>query len=159
MIRARAWVLALVLVLLPVSARAGIDDEYVKPGGGSWGADWFKPIFQGDEFGKSYALVMGIGNYDFYSDLSAPANDAIRVRDFLKESGFDEIVTLTDDMVTFDRVNSLMEDVYPAKLKPRDRFLFFISGHGEIWTQPSGSKRGYLVLKEDPDSVGARCCR
>ena len=82
------------LTLLPVGAIAGIDETYVKPGGGSWGADWFKPMFHGDEFGKSYAVVVGIGDYDAYPRPEAPAKDAARVRDFLiQDAGFDEVVT------------------------------------------------------------------
>jgi hypothetical protein len=149
MTRMRAWAIALGCWLLPAVALAGIDDTYVKPGGRSWAADWFEPIFHGDDFGKSYALVVGVGDYDGYRDLEAPANDALRVRDFLKDAGFDEIITLTDDKATFERINGLMEDEFPAKVTSRDRFLFYFSGHGETRTL-AGGKRGYLVLKPAP---------
>ena len=66
--------------------------------------------------------------------------------------------------MTFDRVNSLMEDVYPAKLTANDRFLFYFSGHGDT-RDLYGGKRGYLVLKarasaalESDDRHAARAC-
>lgn len=150
----RAVALAVALWLLPAgiaAAAAGIDETYVKPGGGNWGSDIYRRIFGSDEFGKSYALVIGVGDYTGYPDLMAPTNDAVRVRDFLiHDAGFDEVVTLTDDKATFERINGLMEDEFPAKLTARDRFLFYFSGHGETRTLGGGGKRGYLVLPPAP---------
>ena len=146
----RTLAVVLALWLAPGWAFAGIDETWVKPGGGSWGADWFKPLFHGDEFGKSYAVVVGIGDYDSYPRLEAPAKDAARVRDFLiQDAGFDEVVTLTDDKATFARINELLEEIYPARLNGNDRFLFYFSGHGDT-RDLYGGKRGYLVLDSAP---------
>ncbi len=150
--RLSAVILTAAVVLQPaaVDAASGIDETYVKSGSGSWGSDLFERMFGGDEFGKSYAVIVGIGNYSDYRPLKAPANDATRVRDFLvNDAQFDEVVTLTDDKATFERVNALMEDVYPEKLGAKDRFLFYFSGHGET-RDLIGGKRGYLVLQSAP---------
>jgi uncharacterized caspase-like protein len=107
----------------------------------------FSRIIASHNFNKSYALIIGIGNYDNYNDLDSPVNDALRVRDFLKQDGFDEIITITDSKVTIDRLNNLMEEVFPEKLTKNDRFLFYFSGHTETRILSSDEKRGYLVLK------------
>lgn len=113
----------------------------------SWAAP-LASIIRGDSFGKSYALVIGIGDYDKYGKLSAPALDALRFRDFLKdEAAFDHIITLTDEKATRSRIENLMEQGFPDQIQPNDRFLFYFSGHGETRTFSDKTKRGYLVLK------------
>ncbi len=79
--------------------------------------------------------------------MAAPAVDALHVRDFLRDqAGFDYIVTLTEEKATQERIGRLMEQEFPATLRPNDRFLFYFSGHGA--TRPLGAGlRGYLVLK------------
>lgn len=151
MLRALAF-LAVALILVGSGSAghaADIDETYVKQGGGAWG-QLFKRYFPtAGEFGKSYALVIGIGDYDHYTNLRAPANDAVQMRDFLRDqAGFDYIVTLTNSAATPERINRLMDVELPGLVRRNDRFLFYFSGHGS--TRPFGgdNKRGYLVLKE-----------
>jgi hypothetical protein len=137
------------LLLLPTSlSAAGIDEQYVRPSSmPSWAAP-LRQIFTSDTFGRSFALVIGVGDYDKYSNLSAPAADAIRVRDFLRdEAGFDYIITLTNEKATRSRIENLMERGFPDQIRSNDRFLFYFSGHGETRTLADQKKRGYLVLK------------
>ena len=46
----------------------------------------------------------------------------------IQDAGFDELVTLTDDKATFDRINELMVDVYPARLKASEKPAVRTSG-------------------------------
>jgi TPR repeat protein len=134
------------LVLSDPSAAAGVDETYEKPAAPI--ADSVVRFFQQSGFGKSYAVVIGVGDYDKLPKLQAPPNDALRVRDFLRDqAGFDYIVTLTDEKATAERIGRLMERELPKRLGPDDRFLFYFSGHGVTRALPD-DRRGYLVLKD-----------
>jgi hypothetical protein len=105
------------------------------------------------DFGKSYALIVGVGNYANYKKLTAPAEDAVRFRNFLRdEAKFDVIVTLTDERATRSRIENLMERFFPRQVQQNDRFIFYFSGHGITRDLPT-FKRGCLVLQSsDKDS-------
>jgi tetratricopeptide (TPR) repeat protein len=123
-----------------------MDDTYVKQGGESWGK-YFERLIGHKGFGKSYALIIGVGDYDHHNKLSAPAADAERLREFLRdEANFDHIVTLTNEKATRERIEALMENEFPRLVGSSDRFLFYFSGHGDT-RQVGADKRGYLVLK------------
>jgi tetratricopeptide (TPR) repeat protein len=143
----RGGVSVLFLTLcISCACAAGIDDDYIKPESGKWG-DVLERLLGQKGFGKSYALVIGVGDYDHYKKLSAPAADAEQVRNFLRdEAQFDRIITLTDEKATRARIESLMERILPQFVQNNDRFLFYFSGHG--MTRDLGAlKRGYLILK------------
>jgi tetratricopeptide (TPR) repeat protein len=126
---------------------AGVDETYVRASDGGWGTDILNRLIGRKTFRRSYALVVGIGAYTDYKTLSAPAKDAERFRDFLRdEAHFDEIITLTDEKATRARIEELMDRKLPQTVQNNDRFLFYFSGHG-VTRQLSGSKRGYLVLQ------------
>src|SRR5262245_14113364 len=142
----RSGVSVLLLALCISCASAGIDDDYVRPGSSKWG-DILERVLGQKGFGKSYALVIGVGDYDHYPKLSAPAADAEQVRNLLRdEAQFDRIITLTDDKATRSRIEGLMESLLPQLVQSNDRFLFYFSGHGSTRALPA-SKRGYLILK------------
>jgi hypothetical protein len=122
-------------------------DVQEKPGSfPPWG-DIFGRFFSRTELVRSHALVIAVGDYDAWQNLEAPLADARRVRDFLvHDEGFDLVVTLTNRMATKGRIERLMEEVFPSRVTPRDRFLFYFSGHG-TQRQLDVGKVGYLVLK------------
>src|ERR1700744_435493 len=96
----------LLQLISPVRAQ-GMDEVYIRPGNG-WGANIFRQTFHKDWFGKSYAIVIGVGDYNNYSKLYAPERDAIKVRNFLiNEAEFDYVVTLTDEKATKARIENL----------------------------------------------------
>jgi hypothetical protein len=128
------------------SYASGVYQTYTREGESTF-ASAFAHLFGNDKFTRSHAVVIGIGDYDHYSGLVAPANDAARVRDFLRdEAGFDTIVTLTDEEATMKRIVYLMEEQMPTLVGKNDRFIFYFSGHGVTRTLNS-RERGYLVLK------------
>lgn len=151
MFRPLAFLLAVfVLAAAIVEGRAAdIDETYVKQDGSPWGQLLRRYFPTAGEFGKSYALVVGIGDYDHHPNLRAPVNDATHMRDFLRDqAGFDYIVTLTNAAATPERINRLMYVDLPGMVGSNDRFLFYFSGHGSTQVFSSGNKRGYLVLKD-----------
>jgi tetratricopeptide (TPR) repeat protein len=124
-----------------VYVRCRHDDDYIRPGSNKWG-DVLERLLGQKGFGKSYALIVGVGDYDDYTKLSAPAADAEQVRNFLRdEAQFDRIITLTDDKATRSRIESLMDSILPQLVQSNDRFLFGIT------RKLAASKRGYLILK------------
>jgi caspase domain-containing protein len=145
MIRIVAFLALLIRFASPAVA-TGIDEVYVRPGNG-WGIDTFQKLFNKSEFGKSYAIVIGIEKYENYESLDAPGHDAVKFRDFLEnEARFDYVVTLTEEKATKERIEILMEQTVPNMIKPGDRVLFYFSGHGATRQLPNDKKRGYLIL-------------
>lgn len=144
----RAIFAAIFLSIASSAALAGIEDIYIRPPEPSPWAEAFRGSMGNGTFIKSYALVIGVGDYDNFPKLSAPAVDAIRMRDFLRdEAGFDYIATLTDEMASRSKIETLMENKFPNLIRGNDRFLLYFSGHGATRTFPGREKRGYLVLK------------
>ena len=126
------------------SDNGDIDDTYIKPEGrGVWGS-----LLSGlglGSFSKSHALIVGISDFDAYSDLPT-ANDPVRMRAYLiEEAGFDVVITLTGQNVTKARIAELMVDDFPDSVGPDDRFLFYWSGHG-VTRQRGDAAFGFLPL-------------
>lgn len=129
----------------------GFDQLYEKPRQErSWG-DILADFIGFNGYEKSYALVVGVSEFDDESFNDLPTNeDPIRVKDFLlNEAGFDYVRLLTEDKVTRQRLSDLMVDEYPDLLDENDRFLFYWSGHGVTRRFKQGS-RGYLPIKNSP---------
>jgi Caspase domain len=101
---------------------------------------------------KSYAVVIGISNYigkpnGGYPSL-ATEKDAQNVVDFLlNNQGYDYVHVLTDSAATKEKIESLMTDEIPSLVGPRDRFLFYFSGHGDEFVRPDTKEAfGFLPV-------------
>ncbi len=101
------------------------DELYIKQGGKSWG-DIFASFFKRKPFDKSFALVIGVSDYEgHWPSLTTTRNDPIRVRDFLvDQAGFDLVITLRNARASKSRIETLMSDVLPNLIGDNDRFLF-----------------------------------
>ena len=101
--------------------------------------------------GKSIAVVIGISNYigegaGGYAALPTAKHDAEKmVRFLVDDAGFDTVYVLTDDYATKQKIDRLMTDVIPTEVGPRDRFLFYWSGHGDQRVM-GGRPAGFLPL-------------
>jgi len=129
--------------------KGNIEDVYKRPDNKKWG-DIFSWAFDRKEFRKSYALVIGVGDYKEkgLQSLESPYHDARRVSDFLiNEAGFDYVVTLTNSKATRQKINEWMVEKFPEKLTDEDKFLFYFSGHG-TQRNINGLPFGYLVLND-----------
>ena len=131
------------------ASAAGIDQAYLKEDDGAVWGDLLSEFFRFRLFSKSYALVVGIDDYTGGYRSLPTADDPIRMRDFLlNEAGFDHVHVLTNEKATVRRVRELMVDVFPAMVGPRDRFLFYWSGHGDQRENALGGQIGYLPLAD-----------
>jgi Caspase domain len=95
-------------------------------------------------FGKSYAVLFGISEYDYRNDLKGPTRDLANLSRALTAQGFDTVITIANRDVTADTLRNVQarfkgEDA----LQPDDRLLVYYSGHGE--RSPTGDS-GYIVL-------------
>jgi hypothetical protein len=100
-------------------------------------------------FDKSYALVIGIGKYRHLPPLMSPAQDVQKMKAYLEAQGFDEVVTLLDEQVTLAAFRH-PQRYLKAKMQPKDRFVFYYSGHG-VTSGTGTATRGYLPLADERD--------
>ena len=116
----------------------------VLAGGGAWSQDHL--------FGKSYALVIGIGDYPAktgFTTLTYPRKDAGGMAVFLTAQGF-EVTTLYDEQATRRAILSQLEDNIASRLGPDDRVLVFFSGHGQ--TRKIGNTEYGYIIPYDADT-------
>lgn len=136
----------------------GVDAAFVKPvDQPTWGKS-LRGMFS-DTPPRSFALLVGISDYDEFSDLPT-ANDVEAMRAFLVEkAGYDHVHVLTEKKVSRRRIRELMIDEFPALMGPNDRFLFYWSGHGVTkdgrrkGAGGTPEKIGYLPLQDSRKGV------
>jgi tetratricopeptide (TPR) repeat protein len=96
-------------------------------------------------YSKSYAVVIGVNNYEKWPALEFAVNDARSVREKLNQTGFDEIITIFDKEATQRRILTELFHELPQKVGRDDRVLFYFAGHGQTEDLPNGGKRGYVI--------------
>jgi uncharacterized caspase-like protein len=95
---------------------------------------------------RSYALVMGVWDYQFMDKLPRVKNDLDRMSAVLRELGF-TVVRVDNDKLTMANVRSPQEFFASvAKITEDDRLLVFFAGHG-FPRQEGVQVRGYLALR------------
>ncbi|MDD5771907.1 MAG: caspase family protein [bacterium] len=96
-----------------------------------------------EPFGQSWAVVVGIDDYQKVGKLKYAVNDAKAVKQMLQDKyGFaeDHIFTLYDNKATKSGILQILGDELPYKIGDRDRLLVYFAGHGE-----SSLDNGYLI--------------
>lgn len=131
------------ILTTPLSAQ-GIDEVFTKSFRQTWG-EWFSSLFQRQDFNKSYAIVIGISQFNEFQNLGTQ-NDPIRMKDYLiNEAGFDYVRLITGNQVNLNKIRSIMVNEMPRYLGANDRFLFYWSGHGATANR-NGKQFGYLPV-------------
>lgn len=94
---------------------------------------------------KSWALVIGINDYEG-RPLKNARNDAEAVAALLKKKyGFDEVISLLDKDASRENIlHYLMEDLVD-RVDRDDRLIIFFAGHGESQPSKDGGRIGYIV--------------
>jgi peptidoglycan/xylan/chitin deacetylase (PgdA/CDA1 family)/tetratricopeptide (TPR) repeat protein len=103
-----------------------------------------------DLYRESWAVVIGINDYQKWPKLSYAVNDAKGVRELLVEKfrfKAENIQVLLDGEATRERILSALGDVLSdsAKVKRDDRVFVFFAGHGVTRKLPNGRSLGYIV--------------
>jgi uncharacterized caspase-like protein len=106
--------------------------------------DTAKSVSTQDYYQKSWAVVIGINNYQGeYASLHNARNDAEAMAHILREIyRFDNVYTLYDEAATQGAILEWLRDNLPDRTGPNDRLVFFFAGHG---TTDERSGRGYLI--------------
>jgi hypothetical protein len=117
-------------------------------------------------FGRSrnWAVVIGINSYDKkrgFKRLKYAKADAEAVKEHLIEHlGFSEerVISIYDRDATKSRIEKVLGDELPKKLKKEDRLLVFFAGHGETRKTRKRKDYGYLVpVDGDKSSLHSTC--
>ncbi len=93
-----------------------------------------------------YALVVGIGEYDYLSSLSKPMRDAEAMRAVL-QAGNQFEVTLLNERVTRDRLREALETLLLKRGKNSDVLIYF-TGHGFTAGEDEDEAQGYLATQD-----------
>jgi hypothetical protein len=93
---------------------------------------------------KSWAVVVGINDYQTWEKLEYAVNDAQAMTGLLKRLGFDEVITLLDRDATQKNILRVLGDDLYEKTDAEDRVFIFFAGHGQTQDLPNG-KEGYII--------------
>jgi hypothetical protein len=96
-------------------------------------------------YGKSFAVVIGINDYEKWPGLEFAVADANAVKDTLEKTGFDDITLIMDKAATQRRILTELFHRLPEKVDRNDRVLFYFAGHGQTEDLPGGGKKGYII--------------
>ena len=95
-------------------------------------------------YNNSYAVIIGINNYEKWPSLEYAVNDAKSIENKLKTLGF-ETKILLDHNATRGNILKLLGDDLPRRVSKNDRVLIFFAGHGQTEELPDGTQMGYIV--------------
>jgi peptidoglycan/xylan/chitin deacetylase (PgdA/CDA1 family)/uncharacterized caspase-like protein len=135
----------------------------------SWDRSGLAPQMRGNDaappppavespYRESWAVVIGIDQYQHWPRLSYAANDAQAVRDMLvNRYRFkpENVFLLLDDQATRQNILSVLGDKLgnPDLVKHDDRVFVFFAGHGATRKLPTGRDLGYIIpVEADPTS-------
>ena len=96
-------------------------------------------------YDKSYAVIIGINDYDKWPALEFAVNDARAIRKKLQQNGFEQITIIFDKEATQRRILTELFHELPQQVGRNDRVLFYFAGHGQTEVLPNGGKRGYII--------------
>jgi formylglycine-generating enzyme required for sulfatase activity len=101
-----------------------------------------------------YALVVGVGDYDKWPDLSDSVKNSKEFSWFLRQRGFNvKLLIDPDSQELKGALNDIAEDIGQ---EPDRGIVFYYSGHGETQILSDGTKLGWIIprdcplLKDDP---------
>jgi caspase domain-containing protein len=94
---------------------------------------------------KSWAVVIGINEYQQWPKLKYAVNDARSIERLVKEIGFNEVIMLLDGDATQQRILRTLGDELYAQTEDDDRVFIFYAGHGQTQDLPANRKDGYII--------------
>ena len=98
-------------------------------------------------FGRYYALIIGVQNYELLSPLESPANDVRRVGQILEDKYGFSVVTLVDpDQLAMMRAVNQLNDV----LSEDDNLLIYFAGYGNRLASATRETGYWLPRNAEP---------
>lgn len=105
------------------------------------------------QFTGSYALLIGVSNYQYWKDLPGVKDDLVAMKALLKEQGF-EVETVVPSNIR-DLENAYNQFIRERGSSPNSRLLLYFAGHG--MTLPTSyntdRKLSYIVSPEAPETT------
>ncbi|MBI4233122.1 MAG: SUMF1/EgtB/PvdO family nonheme iron enzyme [Chloroflexi bacterium] len=100
-----------------------------------------------DLYDNSWAVVIGIDQYQKWPALQYAVKDARAVQDKLIGLGFPpaNILFLADAQATKTRIELILGDELRRKVGENDRVFLYFAGHGQTEDLPGGKQEGYIV--------------
>lgn len=100
--------------------------------------------FVADQFGKSWAVVIGIDDYEKAPRLKYGVADAKAMTTALTQQGF-QVTTLYNQQATKAAIERELGDKLVDRVGEQDHVVIFYAGHGETKTAKGGKTMGYLL--------------
>jgi len=100
-----------------------------------------------DIYSESWALIIGINDYQNVPPLSYAEKDAVDIRNLLLDQyGFKttNIITILNEDATKANILKGFNDIL-TKAKEKDRVLVYYAGHGDTYDLPDGGEMGFLI--------------
>ena len=100
-----------------------------------------------DIYSESWALIIGINDYQNVDPLSFAVDDAIAINNILTEKyGFKKkhIKLITNEEATKNNIMNGFQDIL-LSAGDKDRIVVFYAGHGDTYPLPNGGDMGYLI--------------
>ena len=98
-------------------------------------------------YDKSYAIIIGIDDYQNISNLDYAVNDAESVKEMLiNQFSYEEenVKLLINENANKINIEQTLSDI-SLLAGENDRILVFFAGHGETMKLPDGGEMGYLI--------------
>jgi len=100
--------------------------------------------FVSEQFGKSWAVVIGIDDYEKALRLKYAVADAKAMAGVLKQQGF-QVAALYNQQASKAAIERELGDKLVDRVGEQDRVVIFYAGHGETKTAKGGKTMGYLL--------------
>lgn len=97
-----------------------------------------------EQFGKSWAVVIGIDDYEKAPRLKYATADAKAMTGVLQQQGF-QVAALYNQQATKAAIERELGDKLIDRVGENDRVVIFYAGHGETKTARGGKTMGYLL--------------
>ena len=99
---------------------------------------------------ESWALVIGVSNYEHWPELPGVEKDVERVRNALEKHGFKIQYLLNPTRQEF---KTAIDDFINARgLDFENRLVIYFAGHGVTLKGPDNREEGYLVMRDSPST-------
>jgi len=98
-------------------------------------------------YDNSYAIIIGIDEYQTISDLDYAVNDAVAIKEMLINQfnyAKEDIKLLINEDANKDNIVEVLSDI-SLLANENDRIVVFFAGHGETMKLPDGGEMGYLL--------------
>jgi len=97
---------------------------------------------------KSFAVVIGINDYDKWPKLDSAVFDAKAVQSIFEQTGFDDVTLIINKEATQRRILTVLYDELPKKVRRDDRIVFYFAGHGATMKSSGKPPNGYIIPVE-----------